>query len=145
MKLQSLKLRLLRITFNTIQQTSEIMHNLCPNPRNFLGKAFSHILKYLQTLSLPNIPNCNITYQLSYLSFISLYLWIQRYQSFSIKPRLIAIASTTSSCSYTIGLPYTTTHNTTLHVYTARGYTSIDNVMICFHMSIAKPQLHEQC
>ena len=39
-KLQSLKLRLLRITLYTIQQTSEIMHNLCPNPKNYIGQAF---------------------------------------------------------------------------------------------------------
>ena len=46
MKLQSLKLRWLRITFYTIQQTSEIMHNICPNPINYLGKSFNDIFKY---------------------------------------------------------------------------------------------------
>mgnify|MGYP006957855608 CR=1 FL=1 len=80
MKLQTLKLRLMRITFYTIQKPSEIMHNLYPNSRNYLGRSFSHILKYLQTSSLPNIPNCNTTYQLPYLRFINLYLWIQRYK-----------------------------------------------------------------
>ena len=33
MKLQTLKLRLVCITFYTIQQPSEIMHNLYPNSR----------------------------------------------------------------------------------------------------------------
>ena len=78
MKLQSLNLRLLHITFYTIQQTSEIMHNLCPNSINYSGRSFSHILKYLQTSSFPNIPICNTTYQLPYFRFIRLHLWIQR-------------------------------------------------------------------
>ena len=141
MKLQTLKLRLVHITFYTIQQPSEIMHNLYPNSRNYLGKSFSHILKYLQTSSLPNIPNCNTTYQLPYLRFIRLYLWIQRDQFFSIKPCLITIAFATSSCSYTISISCTTTHNTTPHVYIARGYIGINNVMIHIH---AKPLFHTQ-
>ena len=32
-----------------------------------------------------------------------------------------------------------------LSIYTTRGYTSINNVMILFHISIAKSQLHKQC
>ena len=93
------------------------MHYLCPIPKNNLGKSFNHILKYLQISSLPNIPNCNTTYQLPYLRFISLNLWIQRDQFFSIKPCLITIASATSSWSYTIGLSCHTAHNTAPHVY----------------------------
>ena len=31
------------------------------------------------------------------------------------------------------------------HVYTALGYTGVNNFMICVHMSITKPQLHKQC
>ena len=31
------------------------MHKLCPNPRNYLGRSFGHILEYLQTSRLPNI------------------------------------------------------------------------------------------
>ena len=34
MKLHTLKLHLVHITFYTIQQPSEIMHNLYPNSRN---------------------------------------------------------------------------------------------------------------
>ena len=64
MKFQLSKLRLLRITFYVVQRTSEIMHNLCPNPINYLGRSFRHILEYLQTFRLPNIPNCDTTYQL---------------------------------------------------------------------------------
>ena len=59
MKLQTLKLCLVRITFYIIQQPYEIMHNLCPNSRNYLGRSLSLILKCLQTSSLPNIPICN--------------------------------------------------------------------------------------
>ena len=113
------------------------MHNLCPNPRNYLGRSFSHILRYLQTLSLPNIRNCDTTYQLPYLRFIDLYLWIQRYQRFLHHNRLIAIASATSPCSHTIGLFCTTAHNTAPHVYTAQGYTSINSAMIRFDISNA--------
>ena len=63
MKLQSFELHFLHITFYVIQRTSEIMHNLCPNPINYLGRSFRHILEYLQTSSLSNIPNCDTTYQ----------------------------------------------------------------------------------
>ena len=61
MKLQLSKLRLLRITFYVVQRTSEIIHNLCPDPINYLGRSFRHILEYLQTSSLPNILNCDTT------------------------------------------------------------------------------------
>ena len=64
---------------------------------------------------------------------------------FSIKPCLITIAFAPSSCSYTIGLSYTTAHNIAPRVYTAVGYTGVNNFMIHFHMPIAKPQLHKQC
>ena len=66
MKLQSFDLRLLCITFYIIQRTSKIMHNLYPNPKTYLGMSFNRSLKYLKTLP--------------YFRFISLYLWIQRYQ-----------------------------------------------------------------
>ena len=104
------------------------------------------ILKYLQTSSLPNIPNCNTAYQLPYLRFISLYLWIRRDQIFfhqtmshhnSINNLLLFI--------YSIGLSCTTAHNTAPHVYIALGYIGINNFIICFHMSRAKPQLYKQC
>ena len=39
----------------------------------------------------------------------------------------------------------TTAHNTAPHVYTALEYARVNNFMIHFHMSIAKPQLHKQC
>ena len=99
---------MLRITFYIIQRTFEIMHNLCPNPRNYLGRSFNHILKYLQTSSLPNLPNCDTTYNchISSLSVsICLFKCINVYY---IKPYLITIAYATSSCSYTIGVSCTT-------------------------------------
>ena len=41
---------------------------------NYLGRSISHILEYLQTSSLPNIPICNTTYQLPYLRFMTLFV-----------------------------------------------------------------------
>ena len=61
MKLQSFELRMC-VTFYIIQRTSEIMHNLCLNYRNYLGKFFSQLLKYFRTPSLAIIPNCDTTY-----------------------------------------------------------------------------------
>ena len=69
MKFQSLEVPLLRITFHIIQRTSEIIGNLCPNPKNYLSKSLRDILKYL-----PNIQNCDTTYQLPYLRFMTLFV-----------------------------------------------------------------------
>ena len=118
MKLHTPKLRLMCSTFYMVQNPSKIMYNLYPNSGNYLSRSFKHILKYLQTQSHPNIPNCNIAYQLPYLRFISLYLWIRRDQIFFIIPYLTIIASATSSCSYSIGFSCTTAHTTAPHVYT---------------------------
>ena len=111
--------------------------------KNDLDKSFSHILEYLQLSSLPNIPNCDTTYQLPCFKFINLYLWIQVCIAFCIRPCLIARASTTSSCSYTVGLSCITAHNIGPPWYTTQGYSSINNVTILFHISILKPQ-HNQ-
>ena len=129
-----------------IQRTSEIMHNLCPNPRNDLGKYFNHILEYLQTSTLQNI--YQIVILLSNYHILGLSVSICGFKGinvFCIKPCLIAIASATSSCSYNIGLSCTTSHNIAPYVYIARGYTSINNVMILFHIYISNSRLHKQC
>ena len=113
------------------------------------GQVFQSHFEIPSTLSLPNIPNCDTAYQLPYLRFVGLYLWIQRYQFgslfFSIKPLLIAIAFAISFVHilvvYLVPLPIIP-----LPMYThLENNIGINNVMICFHISIAKPQLHKHC
>ena len=54
-------------------------------------------------------------------------------------------AYATSSYSYNIGWSCIIAHNTTPHVYTTRGGTSIYSFKVLFHISITKSQLHKQC
>ena len=112
------------------------MHNLFPNPKNYLCMYFGHILEYLQTSCLPNTPNCDTTQQTPYFRFISIYLWIQRYNCFLHQTMSHSKSISTSSFSYSIGLCCTTTHNTAPHVYTSQGYTVTNNVTILFHHKI---------
>ena len=67
------------------------MHNLCPNPRNYFGRSFSHILKYLQTSSFPKyqivilLTNC-------YIWGLSVFIWgFKGINVFCIRPCLIVI------------------------------------------------------
>ena len=53
-------------------------------------------------------------------------------------------AYATSSYSYNIGWSCIIAHNTTPHVYTTRGGTSIYSFKVLFHISITKSQLHKQ-
>ena len=145
MKLQSFEFHILCITFYVIQRTFVIMDNLCPNPRNYLDRSFSHIFE------LPsNIEPSRYTklwyYFNCYISGVLISICgFKRINVFCIKSCLIAIEFTTSSCSYTIGLSCTTARNTAPHVYNAWGYIGINNVMVLFHISIAKSQLYKQC
>ena len=50
MKLQMLKLRLVRITFYTFQQPSKIMHNLYPNSINDLSWKILDVLQVMKLL-----------------------------------------------------------------------------------------------
>ena len=109
------------------------MHNLYPNPS--LSMPFRHILDYLQALGVPNIPNCDTTYRLSYLSFYqTLFLGFMG-MVFCIRPCLRDRASRSSSCSINIGWPCTTTHNIVPHVYTTREYRDTNSFKIIFHIS----------
>ena len=59
MKLQTLKLRLMHITFYTIQQPFEIMHNLYPNSQNYF-QPYSWVSKCIK-LILGNLINTSIS------------------------------------------------------------------------------------
>ena len=74
----------------------KIIHNRCPNPINYLGRSFNHTWEYLQTSSLPNIPNCDNTYQLPYFRFIDSICGFGDINVFGIRLCLLARTYATS-------------------------------------------------
>ena len=102
------------------------MHNLYPNPINYLGRSFSYILEYLQTSNLSNIPNVILT-------------------NCNVSGFLHQTMSHNNSICNIILFIYHWLIWYCPHVYTTSGYTNINNVTILFHISIARSQLHKQC
>ena len=127
-----------------------IMCDLRLNSGNYMSRPFCHSLEYLPAHWLPNILNHNTYYYLPIAIFQfyqSIFFYSGVYLFFYKRPCLGKIAFTTSS-SYNIGCPTTTFHNTSTHVYTAWGYTTMvpyfHILKICFYISISKSQLHKQ-